>query len=47
MEVNDAATAELMRRSYAAMLGARKLPPSADWQDPYYWAAFEIQGDWK
>jgi CHAT domain-containing protein len=58
-KVSDAATAELMTRFYAAMLGPQKLTPAAAlraaqrslsserrWSDPYYWAAFEIQGEW-
>ncbi len=57
--VNDAATAELMKHFYQAMLGPKSLPPAAAlrdaqltlmkqtrWSDPYYWAAFVIQGEW-
>jgi CHAT domain-containing protein/tetratricopeptide (TPR) repeat protein len=57
--VDDAATAELMKRFYQGMLGPRKLRPAAAlreaqlavakqkrWQDPYYWAAFVLQGEW-
>jgi CHAT domain-containing protein len=58
-KVSDAATAELMNRFYASMLGPQKLSAAAAlraaqrslwserrWNDPYYWAAFEIQGEW-
>ena len=58
-EVDDAATAELMRRFYDAMFN-RKLRPvealrdaqtsmSGDplWSSPHYWAAFVLQGEWK
>jgi CHAT domain-containing protein/Tfp pilus assembly protein PilF len=57
-EVDDAATAELMRRFYGAMLH-RKLRPvealknaqnsmSNDplWSSPHYWAAFVLEGGW-
>ena len=56
--VNDAATAELMKRFYQNML-QKKLTQAAAlrsaqvelWQQqqigaPYYWAAFVLQGDW-
>ena len=57
-EVNDAATAELMARFYKAMLKEQLRPAAAlrvaqiqmwrqkRWQNPYYWAAFELQGEW-
>ena len=58
--VDDAATAELMTRFYAEMLGPRKLRPAAAlkeaqarvrsqsrWSDPYYWAGFVLQGEWR
>jgi CHAT domain-containing protein len=58
-QVNDAATAELMKRFYAAML-TRRLPPAAAlrraqlemaqdprWAPPYFWAGFVLQGDWQ
>lgn len=58
--VDDAATAELMKRFYEGMLGPRKLRAAAAlreaqlttakqnrWQDPYYWAAFVLQGEWR
>src|SRR5205085_3080196 len=56
--VNDKATAELMQRLYAEMLRRGKTPAaalraaqiemlrSAQWQSPYYWAAFVMQGEW-
>jgi CHAT domain-containing protein len=58
-EVNDAATAALMKafyrillqdkRSPAAALRAAQLELSRDprWAAPYFWAAFVLQGDWK
>jgi CHAT domain-containing protein/Tfp pilus assembly protein PilF len=57
--VNDKATASLMQRLYAGMLRSDKTPAAAlraaqiemlrtgQWQSPYYWAAFVIQGEWK
>ncbi len=58
-KVDDHATAELMKRFYAAMLGDH-LPPAAAlraakislkkesrWSSPYYWAAFVIQGEYR
>jgi CHAT domain-containing protein/Tfp pilus assembly protein PilF len=58
-QVDDRATAELMRRFYQSMLG-EGLPPVAAlraaqvamwrekrWQSPYFWAAFTLQGEWK
>lgn len=57
--VQDRATAELMRHFYEALL-QRSLPPSAAlrhaqltlrkdarWQHAYYWAPFLIGGDWR
>jgi CHAT domain-containing protein/Tfp pilus assembly protein PilF len=57
--VDDLATAELMRRFYDAMQ-QQGLPPSAAlrqaqtgmwrtgrWRAPYYWAAFQLQGEWR
>ena len=57
--VNDKATADLMKRFYRAML-REDLKPSAalraaqiemwkqkQWRSPYYWAAFTVQGDWQ
>ena len=57
--VSDVATAELMKRFYqklfknglapaaalrAAQLEMRQIPK---WSSPYYWAAFELQGEFK
>jgi CHAT domain-containing protein/Tfp pilus assembly protein PilF len=57
--VNDVATAELMTRFYQGVLHDGKPPAealrraqaqmwkTARWKSPYYWAAFQIQGEWK
>jgi CHAT domain-containing protein/Tfp pilus assembly protein PilF len=57
--VNDKATAELMGKFYRKMLVERERPASAlraaqvemwkqqQWQAPYYWAAFVLQGEWR
>jgi CHAT domain-containing protein len=57
--VDDAATAELMGMFYRAMLTEGKRPADAlrtaqvhmwrtnQWSNPYYWAAFTLQGEWK
>ncbi|MEW6732252.1 MAG: CHAT domain-containing protein [Acidobacteriota bacterium] len=57
-DVNDEATAELMKRFYQEMLKKGVTPSSAlrsaqvsiwrekRWQAPYYWAAFQLQGEW-
>ncbi len=57
--VNDSATAELMKRMYQAMLREGVAPAAAlqraqvemrskpQWKEPYYWAGFVIQGKWK
>jgi CHAT domain-containing protein len=57
--VNDKATAELMARFYRGMLRENKTPAAAlrtaqmemsrqrQWQSPYYWAAFVLEGEWK
>ena len=58
-QVDDLATAELMRRFYRGML-VEKLTPAAAlraaqqklaatrrWRSPYYWAPFILQGDWR
>ena len=57
--VNDEATADLMGRFYYGMLKKGLTPAAAlrkaqievreqkRWADPYYWAAFTIQGQWK
>jgi CHAT domain-containing protein/Tfp pilus assembly protein PilF len=58
-QVQDRATAELMARFYralwvdglepAAALRAAQLSLAGDrrWRDPYYWAGFILQGDWR
>jgi CHAT domain-containing protein/tetratricopeptide (TPR) repeat protein len=58
-QVDDAATADLMREFYAAMLTEGKRPAEAlraaqvrmlkqtQWPSPYYWAAFTLQGEWR
>jgi CHAT domain-containing protein/Tfp pilus assembly protein PilF len=58
-KVDDVATAELMGRFYRGMLKEGLRPAAAlrqaqlemqkhkRWTDPYYWAAFTIQGEWK
>jgi CHAT domain-containing protein/tetratricopeptide (TPR) repeat protein len=57
--VNDKATADLMARFYRGMLRENKTPAAAlraaqmemsqqkQWQSPYYWAAFTLQGEWR
>ncbi len=57
-EVNDLATAELMKAFYRGMLERRMHPAAAlraaqlqlsrdpRWSSPYYWAGFVLQGDW-
>ena len=57
--VEDRATAELMSRFYRAMLKEGLTPAAAlraaqlsvrsdpRWQDPFYWAPFVLQGDWR
>ena len=56
--VNDKATADLMQRFYSGMLKEKLSPSAAlrraqaemsqqkQWQQPYYWAAFVLQGEW-
>jgi CHAT domain-containing protein len=58
-KVDDVATAELMKRFYRFMLQDRLAPAAAlreaqlrmatqkRWADPYYWAGFVIQGEWR
>jgi len=58
-KVNDVATASLMGRFYRAMeqdhlpaaaaLRRAQLEMQTDkrWAAPYYWAGFELQGEWK
>ncbi len=55
----DRATAELMRRFYRGMMVEGQPPPAAlraaqlslwreeRWSQPFYWAAFIFQGDWR
>jgi CHAT domain-containing protein/tetratricopeptide (TPR) repeat protein len=57
--VNDKATAALMQRLYAGLLRNNKTPAAAlraaqiemlrsrQWQSPYYWAPFVMQGEWR
>jgi CHAT domain-containing protein len=56
--VSDKATAELMARFYAAIERDKMRPASAlrraqiemwkqpMWRAPYFWAAFQLQGEW-
>ena len=58
-KIDDLATAELMARFYKAMEQEGMRPAAAlqaaqiqiwqqqRWKSPYYWAAFQIQGEWK
>ncbi len=57
--VNDRATADLMTKFYEKMLKQGERPVAAlraaqvemwkqrQWQSPFYWAAFVMQGEWK
>jgi CHAT domain-containing protein len=56
--VNDKATATLMQHFYTRMLRDNKTPAEAlryaqlktmlnGYFSPYFWAAFQIQGEWK
>jgi CHAT domain-containing protein/predicted negative regulator of RcsB-dependent stress response len=57
--VNDKGTSELMSRFYKKMLQEGQKPAAAlraaqiemlqtpQWKEPYYWAAFTLQGEWK
>ncbi len=57
--VNDEATSELMANFYQKMLRQGQRPAAAmraaqvemlkakQWQAPYYWAAFVLQGEWR
>lgn len=57
--VSDRASGEAMRRFYTALLrdglpadaalrrAQRELAQDRRWSDPYYWAAFTMQGDWR
>ena len=58
-QIDDRATAELMKRFYEPMLTRGERPASAlrdaqialsqikGWSSPYYWAAFTLQGEWR
>jgi CHAT domain-containing protein len=58
-KVDDEATAELMKLFYKGMVVEELRPAAAlraaqvamwkqpRWQEPYYWAAFMLQGEWK
>ena len=58
-KVDDRATSELMKRFYEGVLGRRLRPAEAlrtaqvsllkqkRWQNPYYWSAFVLQGEWR
>ena len=58
-QVDDRATANLMKYFYEGMLGQGLRPAAAlraaqismmkdkRWQSPYYWAGFTLQGEWK
>jgi CHAT domain-containing protein len=58
-KVDDAATAELMQHFYTAIFHDKLSPAAAlreaqiemsqtkRWANPYYWAGFDIQGEWK
>lgn len=57
--VSDRGTAELMGRFYQKMIQEKLRPAAAlravqiemwtrsQWKDPYYWAAFALQGEWR
>lgn len=57
--VSDKATSELMAKFYEKMLKENRRPAAAlraaqvemwklkQWQSPYYWAAFTLQGEWR
>jgi len=58
-QVSDVATAELMKKFYAALLQQHLAPAAAlrraqlemaadpRWSSPYFWAGFVLQGDWQ
>ncbi|MBD0264135.1 MAG: CHAT domain-containing protein, partial [Tolypothrix sp. Co-bin9] len=58
-QVDDAGTAELMQEFYTQMLNSGKSPTAAlraaqlklwensSLQNPYYWSAFTLQGEWR
>jgi CHAT domain-containing protein len=55
--VSDISTADLMKRFYSLRQGESKdqalrsaqneMIHSQDFTHPYYWAAFQLTGDWK
>ncbi|HNC46891.1 MAG TPA: CHAT domain-containing protein, partial [Acidobacteriota bacterium] len=57
--VSDQATAELMERLYEGLLKQGKTPAAAlrqaqlaimkekRWRSPFYWAAFQLQGEYR
>jgi CHAT domain-containing protein len=58
-QVDDAATSALMKRFYRGMIQEQLPPAAAlraaqlemlkkkQWQSPYFWGAFVLQGEWK
>jgi CHAT domain-containing protein len=58
-DVDDKATAELMKRFYEGMMQKKlalaaalraaqaEMAQSEKWKAPYYWAGFILQGDWR
>jgi CHAT domain-containing protein/Tfp pilus assembly protein PilF len=58
-QIDDRASAELMKRFYQSLLGQKLRPAAAlraaqvsmsqdpRWNQPHYWAAFTLQGEWK
>jgi CHAT domain-containing protein len=58
-QVDDAATSALMKRFYRGMMQEQLPPAAAlraaqielwkqrQWQAPYYWGAFVLQGEWR
>ena len=58
-KVDDLATADLMERFYRGLLvqhlpapaalrqAQRQMATSETWSDPYHWAGFVIQGEWR
>jgi len=56
-KIDDEASAELMKRFYQAISGGetpaaalrvaeRALSRQRRWRAPYYWAAYQLQGEW-
>jgi CHAT domain-containing protein len=58
-QIDDSGTSELMPQFYTAILQQKASPTTAlreaqlklwqqkNWQNPYYWAAFTLQGEWR